>query len=213
MARYIGPKLKLSRREGTDLQLKSGVKPYDVKTKKAGRVPGQHGNTRNKAPEYSLQLREKQKVKRMYGVLERQFANYYKESARARGATGEHLLQMLERRLDNVVYRMGFGSTRAEARQLVSHRAIMLKKAGRDEFVRVNIPSIQVQDGDVIAIHEKAKEQLRIKNAIELATQRGIPEWLDVDHSKMQGTFKQAPDRIDLPAEITESLIVELYSK
>ena len=120
---------------------------------------------------------------------------------------------MLERRLDNVVYRMGFGSTRAEARQLVSHRAIMLKKAGRDEFVRVNIPSIQVQDGDVIAIHEKAKEQLRIKNAIELATQRGIPEWLDVDHSKMQGTFKQAPDRIDLPAEITESLIVELYSK
>ena len=213
MARYIGPKLKLSRREATDLQLKSGVKPYDVKTKKAGRVPGQHGNTRNKASEYSLQLREKQKVKRMYGVLERQFANYYKESARARAATGEHLLQMLERRLDNVVYRMGFGSTRAEARQLVSHRAVMLKKAGRDEFVRVNIPSIQVQDGDVIAIHEKAKEQLRIKNAIELATQRGIPEWLDVDHSKMQGTFKQAPDRIDLPAEITESLIVELYSK
>ncbi|PNK60306.1 30S ribosomal protein S4 [Psychrobacter sp. FDAARGOS_221] len=213
MARYIGPKLKLSRREGTDLQLKSGVKPYDVKTKKAGRVPGQHGNTRNKASEYSLQLREKQKVKRMYGVLERQFANYYKESARARGATGENLLQMLERRLDNVVYRMGFGSTRAEARQLVSHRAVMLKRAGRDEFVRVNIPSIQVQDGDVIAIHEKAKEQLRIKNAIELATQRGIPEWLDVDHSKMQGTFKQAPDRIDLPAEITESLIVELYSK
>ncbi|WP_019671656.1 30S ribosomal protein S4 [Psychrobacter lutiphocae] len=213
MARYIGPKLKLSRREGTDLQLKSGVKPYDVKTKKAGRVPGQHGNTRNKASEYSLQLREKQKVKRMYGVLERQFANYYKESARARGATGENLLQMLERRLDNVVYRMGFGSTRAEARQLVSHRAVMLKRAGRDEFVRVNIPSIQVQDGDIIAIHEKAKEQLRIKNAIELATQRGIPEWLDVDHSKMQGTFKQAPDRIDLPAEITESLIVELYSK
>lgn len=213
MARYIGPKLKLSRREGTDLQLKSGVKPYDVKTKKAGRVPGQHGNTRNKASEYSLQLREKQKVKRMYGVLERQFANYYKEAARMRGATGENLLVMLERRLDNVVYKMGFGSTRAEARQLVSHRSVMIKKAGRDEFVRVNIPSIQVQDGDVIAIHEKAKEQLRISNAIELATQRGIPEWLDVDHSKKEGTFKNAPDRIDLPAEINESLIVELYSK
>lgn len=213
MARYTGPKLKLSRREGTDLHLKSGIKPYDVKTKKSGSVPGQHGNSRSKSSEYSLQLREKQKVKRIYGVLERQFANYYKESARTRGATGENLLQMLERRLDNVVYRMGFGSTRAEARQLVSHRSVMVKKAGRDEFVRVNIPSIQVQDGDVIAIHEKAKEQLRIKNAIELATQRGIPEWLDVDHSKMQGTFKQAPDRTDLPAEITESLIVELYSK
>lgn len=213
MARYIGPKLKLSRREGTDLQLKSGVKPFDVKTKKADRAPGQHGNSRNKSSEYAQQLREKQKVKRMYGVLERQFSNYYKEAARMRGATGENLLTMLERRLDNVVYRMGFGSTRAEARQLVSHKAIMVKKAGRDEFVRVNIPSIQLQDGDVIAIHEKAKEQLRIKNAIELATQRGIAEWLDVDHSKLQGTFKQAPDRIDLPAEINESLIVELYSK
>ena len=213
MARYIGPKLKLSRREGTDLQLKSGVKPYDVKTKKAGRAPGQHGNSRSKTSDYATQLREKQKVKRMYGVLERQFSNYYKEAARMRGATGENLLEMLERRLDNVVYRMGFGSTRAEARQLVSHRAIMVKKAGRDEFVRVNIPSIQLQDGDIIAIHEKAREQLRIKNAIELASQRGMPEWLDVDHSKMEGTFKQAPDRIDLPAEINESLIVELYSK
>lgn len=213
MARYIGPKLKLSRREGTDLQLKSGVRPYDVKTKKAGRAPGQHGNNRNKTSEYASQLREKQKVKRIYGVLERQFSNYYKEAARMRGATGENLLVMLERRLDNVVYRMGFGSTRAEARQLVSHRAIMLKKAGRDEFIRVNIPSIQLQDGDTIAVYEKAKEQLRIKNAIELASQRGVPEWLEVDHSKMQGTFKQAPDRIDLPAEINESLIVELYSK
>ncbi|WP_434353313.1 30S ribosomal protein S4 [Psychrobacter sp. HD31] len=213
MARYIGPKLKLSRREGTDLQLKSGVKPFDVKTKKADRAPGQHGNSRAKTSEYAQQLREKQKVKRMYGVLERQFSNYYKEAARMRGATGENLLTMLERRLDNVVYRMGFGSTRAEARQLVSHKAVMVKKAGRDEFVRVNIPSIQLQDGDVVAIHEKAKEQLRIKNAIELATQRGIAEWLEVDHSKLQGTFKQAPDRVDLPAEINESLIVELYSK
>lgn len=213
MARYIGPKLKLSRREGTDLQLKSGVKPFDVKTKKAGRAPGQHGNPKSKTSEYAQQLREKQKVKRMYGVLERQFSNYYKEAARVKGATGENLLVLLERRLDNVVYRMGFGSTRAEARQLVSHRAIMVRKANREEFVRVNIPSIQLQDGDEIAIHEKAKEQLRIKNAIELATQRGIPEWLDVDHSKLKGTFKQAPDRVDLPAEINESLIVELYSK
>ena len=215
MARYIGPKLKLSRREGTDLGLKSGVKPYDVKTKKAGRPPGQHGVSRNKSKivGYGLQLREKQKVKRIYGVLERQFANYYKEAARKRGATGENLLAMLESRLDNVVYRMGFGSTRAEARQLVSHRTVMVKKAGRDELVRVNIPSIQLQDGDVIAIQEKSREQLRIKNAMELASQRGIPEWLDVDNSKLQGTFKHAPDRIDLPAEINESLIVELYSK
>ncbi len=213
MARYLGPKLKLSRREGTDLHLKSGVKAYEEKTKKAGRAPGQHGNPRSKTSEYASQLREKQKVKRIYGVLERQFSNYYKEAARMRGATGENLLQMLERRLDNVVYRMGFGATRAEARQLVSHRAILVKKAGRDEFVRVNIPSIQLGDGDVIAVHEKAKEQLRVKNAIELASQREVPQWLEVDHSKMQGTFKQAPDRADLPAEINESLIVELYSK
>lgn len=213
MARYLGPKLKLSRREGTDLQLKSGVKAYEKKTKKADRAPGQHGNPRSKTSEYSAQLREKQKVKRIYGVLERQFSNYYKEAARMKGATGENLLQMLERRLDNVVYRMGFGATRAEARQLVSHRAILLKKAGRDEFVRVNIPSIQLQDGDVIAVHEKAKEQLRIKNAIELAAQRGTPVWLEVDNSKLQGTFKQAPERADLPTEINESLIVELYSK
>ena len=149
----------------------------------------------------------------MYGVLERQFSNYYKEAARMRGATGENLLTMLERRLDNVVYRMGFGSTRAEARQLVSHRSILLKRAGREEFVRVNIPSIQVQDGDVIAVHEKSKEQLRIKNAIELAGQRGTHEWLEVDHAKLQGVFKTAPDRSELPAEINESLIVELYSK
>jgi small subunit ribosomal protein S4 len=207
MARYIGPKCKLSRREGTDLQLKSGVKPFDVKTKKSGKAPGQHGQTRAKTSEYATQLREKQKVRRIYGVLERQFSNYYKEAARLKGATGENLLQMLESRLDNVVYRMGFGSTRAEARQLVSHRSITVN--GR----RVNIPSIQVKAGDVIGIHEGAKQQLRIKNAIELATQRGIPAWVDVDHTKMEGTFKAAPDRSDLPAEINESLIVELYSK
>ncbi|BBF76604.1 MAG TPA: 30S ribosomal protein S4 [Acinetobacter ursingii] len=207
MARYIGPKCKLSRREGTDLQLKSGVKPFDVKTKKHAKAPGQHGQARGKQSEYSLQLREKQKVRRMYGVLERQFSNYYKEAARVKGATGENLLKLLESRLDNVVYRMGFGSTRAEARQLVSHRSITLN--GR----RVNIASIQVKAGDVIAVHEGAKQQLRIKNAIELAAQRGIPAWMEVDHSKFEGTFKAAPDRSDLPAEINESLIVELYSK
>ena len=164
MARYIGPKCKLSRREGTDLQLKSGVKPFDVKTKKANKAPGQHGAARGgKQSEYSLQLREKQKGRRMYGVLERQFSNYYKEAARVKGATGENLLKLLESRLDNVVYRMGFGSRRAEARQLVSHRSITLN--GR----RVNIASIQVKAGDVIAVHEGAKQQLRIKNAIELA--------------------------------------------
>lgn len=207
MARYIGPKCKLSRREGTDLPLKSGVKPFDVKTKKHAKAPGQHGQARGKQSEYSLQLREKQKVRRMYGVLERQFSNYYKEAARVKGATGENLLKLLESRLDNVVYRMGFGSTRAEARQLVSHRSITLN--GR----RVNIASIQVKAGDVIAVHEGAKQQLRIKNAIELAAQRGIPAWMEVDHSKFEGTFKAAPDRSDLPAEINESLIVELYSK
>jgi len=207
MARYIGPKCKLSRREGTDLQLKSGVKPFDVKTKKHAKAHGQHGQARGKQSEYSLQLREKQKVRRMYGVLERQFSNYYKEAARVKGATGENLLKLLESRLDNVVYRMGFGSTRAEARQLVSHRSITLN--GR----RVNIASIQVKAGDVIAVHEGAKQQLRIKNAIELAAQRGIPAWMEVDHSKFEGTFKAAPDRSDLPAEINESLIVELYSK
>ena len=208
MARYIGPKCKLPRREGTDLQLKSGVKPFDVKTKKANKAPGQHGQARGgKQSEYSLQLREKQKVRRMYGVLERQFSNYYKEAARVKGATGENLLKLLESRLDNVVYRMGFGSTRAEARQLVSHRSITLN--GR----RVNIASIQVKAGDVIAVHESSKQQLRIKNAIELAAQRGTPSWMEIDSSKLEGTFKSAPDRSDLPAEINESLIVELYSK
>jgi small subunit ribosomal protein S4 len=207
MARYIGPKCKLARREGTDLFLKSGVKPFDVKTKKAGKPPGQHGPSRAKTSEYALQLREKQKVRRIYGVLERQFSNYYKEAARSKGATGENLLKLLESRLDNVVYRMGFGSTRAEARQLVSHRSITLN--GR----RVNIASIQVKAGDVIAVHEGAKQQLRIKSAIELGTQRGLPSWIEIDHAKMEGTFKSAPDRSDLPAEINESLIVELYSK
>ena len=206
MARYLGPKLKLSRREGTDLFLKSGVRAIDTKCK-IEQAPGQHGARKPRLSDYGVQLREKQKVRRMYGVLERQFRNYYKEAARVKGATGENLLKLLESRLDNVVYRMGFGSTRAEARQLVSHRSITLN--GR----RVNIASIQVKAGDVIAVHEGAKQQLRIKNAIELAAQRGLPAWMEVDHSKFEGTFKAAPDRSDLPAEINESLIVELYSK
>ena len=206
MARYLGPKLKLSRREGTDLFLKSGVRAIDTKCK-IEQAPGQHGARKPRLSDYGVQLREKQKVRRIYGVLERQFSNYYKESARMKGATGENLLKMLESRLDNVVYRMGFGSTRSEARQLVSHRSITLN--GR----RVNIASIQVKAGDVIAVHEGAKQQLRIKSAIELGTQRGLPSWIEIDHAKMEGTFKSAPDRSDLPAEINESLIVELYSK
>lgn len=207
MARYIGPKCKLSRREGTDLMLKSGVRALDSKCK-IEQPPGQHGASRKgKLSDYGTQLREKQKVRRIYGVLERQFSNYYKEAARLKGATGENLLQLLESRLDNVVYRMGFGATRSEARQLVSHRSITVN--GR----RVNIASMQVQAGDVVAVYEKAKTQLRIKSAIELAGQRGTPSWLEVDYSKMEGTFKTLPERADLPSEINESLIVELYSK
>lgn len=206
MARYIGPTCKLSRREGTDLFLKSGVRPLDSKCK-ADTVPGVHGARRTRISDYGLQLREKQKVRRMYGVLERQFSNYYKAAARGKGATGENLLQLLESRLDNVVYRMGFGATRAEARQLVSHKSVLVNSK------TVNIASYQVQAGDVIAIREKAKNQLRIKSAMDLAGQRGYPEWLQVDTSKMEGQFKEVPARSDLPAEINENLIVELYSK
>ncbi|MBH1970556.1 30S ribosomal protein S4 [Moraxellaceae bacterium AER2_44_116] len=207
MARYIGPKCKLSRREGTDLMLKSGVRALDSKCK-IEQPPGQHGTSRKgKLSDYGTQLREKQKVRRIYGVLERQFSNYYKEAARLKGATGENLLQLLESRLDNVVYRMGFGATRSEARQLVSHRSITVN--GR----RVNIASMQVQPGDVVAVYEKSKTQLRIKSAMELASQRGTPTWIAVDYAKMEGTFKSLPERADLPSEINESLIVELYSK
>ncbi len=206
MARYIGPKCKLSRREGTDLFLKSGVRALDSKCK-AETPPGAHGARRGRLSDYGLQLREKQKVRRIYGILERQFRSYYKEAARIKGATGENLLQLLEGRLDNVVYRMGFGSTRAEARQIVSHKAILVN--GKT----VNIPSYQVNAGDVVAVREKAKTQLRIKNALELAAQRTAIEWVDVDGSKMEGTFKSAPERTELPAEINEQLIVELYSK
>lgn len=206
MARYLGPKCKLSRREGTDLFLKSGVRPIDSKCKTEV-IPGQHGQRRGRLSDYGVQLREKQKVRRTYGVLERQFRGYYKEAARRKGATGENLLQLLECRLDNVVYRMGFGSTRAEARQLVSHKAI----AVNGELV--NRPSYQLQEGDTVTVRGKASEQLRIKAALELAAQRGPSEWVSVDKAKLEGQFTRRPDRADLPPEINENLIVELYSK
>ncbi|AZZ99780.1 MULTISPECIES: 30S ribosomal protein S4 [Pseudoalteromonas] len=206
MARYLGPKLKLSRREGTDLFLKSGVRAIDSKCK-LETAPGQHGARKGRLSDYGLQLREKQKVRRIYGVLEKQFRNYYKEAARLKGNTGENLLQLLEQRLDNVVYRMGFASTRAEARQLVSHKAIMVN--GRV----VNIPSFVVTPEDVVVIREKSKKQARIIAALELAEQREKPTWIEVDGSKMEGTFKRLPERSDLSADINEQLIVELYSK
>ena len=206
MARYIGPKCKLSRREGTDLQLKSGVRSLESKCK-AETAPGMHGARRGRLSDYGVQLREKQKVRRIYGVLEKQFRNYYKEAARLKGATGEDLLRLLERRLDDVVYRMGFGSTRSEARQLVSHKGILVN--GRV----VNIPSYQVAPGDVVAVREKAKKQLRIQSAMGLAEQRLDPVWIEVNGEKLEGTLKSKPDRQDLPGDINENLIVELYSK
>lgn len=206
MARYLGPKCKLSRREGTDLFLKSGVRPIDSKCK-VDAIPGQHGQRRGRLSDYGVQLREKQKVRRTYGVLEKQFRGYYKEAARIKGATGENLLQLLESRLDNVVYRMGYGSTRAEARQLVAHKSITVNGSV------VNIASYMVAEGDVVAVRQKAKEQLRIKSALELAAQRNPIDWVSVDASKMEGSFLRKPDRADLPQEINESLIVELYSK
>lgn len=206
MARYLGPTCKLSRREGTDLFLKSGIRPLESKCH-AENAPGQHGQRRGRLSDYGVQLREKQKVRRIYGVLEKQFRNYYKAAANQKGNTGENLLTLLECRLDNVVYRMGFGSTRAEARQMVAHNAILVN--GK----KVNIASFQVQPGDVISIREKSKNQLRIQNALSLAAQRGAAEWVEVDPSKMEATFKRSPDRSDLPAEINENLIVELYSK
>jgi len=206
MARYLGPTCKLARREGTDLYLKSGVRPLEAKCR-AANPPGQHGQRRTRLSDYAVQLREKQKVKRLYGVLEKQFSNYYKKADRQKGATGENLLRMLERRLDNVVYRMGFGSTRAEARQLVSHKSINVN--GNP----VNVPSYQVSPGDVIAIREKAKKQLRVQGALALAAGRSPISWVEVDADKMEGVFKAFPDREELPSEINENLIVELYSK
>jgi small subunit ribosomal protein S4 len=206
MARYLGPKCKLSRREGTDLLHKSRTRSLDSKCK-LEKVPGQHADRRGRLSDYGLQLREKQKLRRIYGVLERQFRNYYQKAAQKKGATGEVLLQLLESRLDNVVYRMGFSVTRGEARQLISHKAIMVN----DQCV--NIPSYQVKPNDVIAVRDKAKKQLRIQEALNVAEQYGIPDWLEVDTKKMLGTFKTVPERSDLLSDINESLVVELYSK
>ena len=207
MARYIGPKAKLSRREGTDLFLKSARRGLDSKCKLDSK-PGQHGRTSGmRTSDFGLQLREKQKVKRMYGILERQFRRYFAEAERRRGNTGENLLKLLESRLDNVVYRMGYASTRAEARQLVSHRAIQVNGE------TVNIPSVKVRPNDVVAIREKAKKQARIQDSMNLAEQGGLPSWVSVDKTKLEGVFKAVPDRADLSADINESLIVELYSR
>ncbi|TDJ67672.1 MAG: 30S ribosomal protein S4 [Proteobacteria bacterium] len=207
MARYIGPKCKLSRRQGVDLFLKSRARPIESKCQ-LEKPPGQHGDSRGRRQsDYALQLREKQKLRYIYGVLERQFRNYYKAAAKRKGATGENLLQLLEQRLDNVVYRMGFGCTRSEARQLVSHKAITVNGN------IVNIPSYQVSPKDMVAVREKARNQVRIQDSLAIAEQLGIPEWLEVDVKKMEGLFKAKPERSELPADINESLVVELYSK
>ena len=207
MARYLGPKAKLSRREGTDLLLKSARRAISDKAKFDSK-PGQHGRTSGqRTSDFGLQLREKQKVKRMYGVLERQFRRYFAEADRRRGNTGSNLLSLLESRLDNVVFRMGFASTRAEARQLVSHKAIQVNGQS------VNIPSFLVKSGDVVAVREKSKNQNRVKEALELAKQIGFPAWVEVAADKAEGTFKKVPDRDDFGADINESLIVELYSR
>lgn len=206
MARYIGPKCKLSRREGTDLFLKSRVRPLDSKCNME-KVPGQQVERRRRLSDYGLQLREKQKMRRFYGVMEKQFRNYYKKAAQNKGATGEVLLQLLEQRLDNVVYRMGFGSTRAEARQLISHKAIEVN--GKI----LNIPSYQVAAEDIVSVREKSRKQIRIQSSLTLAEQYGIADWLEVDAKAMKGVFKRLPDRAELPAEINEQLVVELYSK
>lgn len=207
MARYLGPKAKLSRREGTDLFLKSARRSIADKAKFDSK-PGQHGRTSGmRLSDFGVQLREKQKVKRTYGVLEKQFRRYFVEADRRRGNTGENLLSILECRLDNVVFRMGYGSTRAEARQLVSHKAIEVN----GHFV--NIPSYMVKPGDVVSVREKSKKQVRIQEAMELADQIGLPDWIEVDTKKLTGTFKKAPDRDQFAADINESLIVELYSR
>ena len=207
MARYTGPVCKLSRREGMDLLLKSRVRSLEDKCRH-DRVPGARSSQRpGRASDYGLQLREKQKLRRMYGVLERQFRNYYKRAARQKGSTGDNLLRLLEGRLDNIVYRLGFAATRPEARQLVSHRGIQVN--GR----AVNIPSYQVRAGDLVAVHPRAKEQLRIQNALEIARQLGFPEWLDVDEKGLSGTVKSLPEREEILPDINESLVVELYSK
>ncbi|NJO16556.1 MAG: 30S ribosomal protein S4 [Thioploca sp.] len=206
MARYLGPKCKLSRREGVDLFLKSRARSLDSKCR-LEKLPGQHGDKRQRTSDYALQLREKQKLRRLYGILERQFHTYYVEANRLKGSTGENLLKLLECRLDNVVYRMGFASTRAEARQLVSHKAILVNDKP------INIPSYQVKANDVISIRQKSREQLRIKSALSSAEEYGFPQWVEVEVNKFQGIFKTLPERMDLPSDINEQLVVELYSK
>ncbi|WP_028388530.1 30S ribosomal protein S4 [Legionella fairfieldensis] len=206
MARYLGPKCKLSRREGTDLYLKSGVRDHKSKCK-AEKLPGQHGDKRPRLSDYGIQLREKQKIKRLYGVLEKQFRNYYKKAARQKGSTGENLMILLERRLDNVVYRMGFASTRAEARQLVAHKAILVN----DKVV--NISSYLVSPGDVVSIRQKAKAQGRVQAAIALSEQRAACDWLTVDSSSLRGTYTTVPTLNDLSSLYNVNLVVELYSK
>jgi small subunit ribosomal protein S4 len=207
VARYLGPKGKLSRREGTDLYLKSARRAISDKVKFDSK-PGQHGRTSGqRTSDFGLQLREKQKVKRMYGVLERQFRRYFAEAERRKGSTGVNLLQLLESRLDNVVYRMGFGSTRAEARQLVSHKGVVVNGEV------VNIASYMVKAGDTVGVREKAKKQLRVTESFKLADSIGLPAWVAVDGTKLEGVFKKAPDRDEFGAEINESLIVELYSR
>ncbi len=207
MARYTGPKCKLSRREGTDLFLKSARKAFSDKCKSEV-APGQHGlKSGQRLSDYGKQLREKQKVRRMYGVLERQFRRYYAEAVRRKGNTGENLLHLLETRLDNVVYRMGFGSTRAEARQLVGHKAIEVN--GKT----VNVASVQIKPGDTISVREKSRGQLRIKDSVSLAEQAGLPSWVEVDSAKLSGKFKTLPDRGEIAQDVNESLVIELYSR
>lgn len=208
MARYIGPKCRQCRREGEKLFLK-GEKCFSSKCEieKRPTAPGMHGQKRGRLSDYAAQLREKQKLRRIYGVLERQFRGYYKEADRRKGSTGDNLLQLLESRLDNVVYRMGFGASRSEARQLVRHKAVTVN--GK----KVNIPSLQLAAGDIVKVNDVAAKQLRIKGAMDAAQQRGIAEWLDVDAKKLEGIFKNPPERSDLPSDINEHLVVELYSK
>ena len=207
MARYLGPKCKLSRREGTDLFLKSGIQPLENKCK-LNTIPGSKvGSRRDRLSNYGIQLREKQKLRRMYGVLDKQFRNYYKKASKTKGSTGENLLKLLETRLDNMVYRMGFAVTRAEARQLVNHKAIKVNGS------IINISSFQVSPSDEISITEKAQEQLRIKNAVNIASQLGISEWLSVDLKQLKGIVKSIPEREDILPDINENLVVEYYSK
>ena len=206
MARYICPKSKLSRREGRDLLLKSGIRSYESKCR-SETIPGQHGRRRGRLSDYGIQLREKQKVRRIYGVMEKQFRNYYKQAARKKGVTGTNLLQYLEGRLDNVVYRLGFASTRSEARQLVSHKAVKVNESV------VNIPSYQVSVGDTVSLTDKSKNQDRVKQALEISASRPDCDWLKVDKNDFSGVYNAVPERDQLDSDINENLIVELYSK